>query len=253
VNKLRWGKFFWADWSNDTALRLCSIPARGLWMEMLCLMAQGDPYGVLTVKGRAPSMAELRQLCGWHPAPDKPDPHRHQTREFQRWFDELERNGVFQWVEIVPVDAPDCATTAPDPRQTRAISAPRMRHDGRLAMTRASAAQQRWKVAGDRQSADDLHMQKPGRGAGLHMQNASFASTEAEAESEEDSPPSPRKRGERARARMNGGGRKPSRNGFIDIALDMMEEGHGEQDDARPGGPRVVDLTRHIGSRKPSS
>ena len=29
MSKVRWAKWFWADWSNDTALNLCSIPARG--------------------------------------------------------------------------------------------------------------------------------------------------------------------------------------------------------------------------------
>lgn len=143
-------------------------------MQMLCLMAQGDPYGVLTIKGRPPSMAELRRLCG---GPTNPDPHRHYPREFKRWFDELERNGVFQWVEIVPVDAPDL-------RHVCAISAPRMRHDGAIAKARSAASHERWKVAGKRQSSDDLHMQNAANGADLHMQNPILHTIEAEAEEE---------------------------------------------------------------------
>jgi hypothetical protein len=40
-----WSKFFWADWLSDTALRRCSPAARGLWMDMLCVAAQGEPAG----------------------------------------------------------------------------------------------------------------------------------------------------------------------------------------------------------------
>jgi hypothetical protein len=173
VSKLRWAKWFWADWSNDTALRLCSIPARGLWMEMLCLMAQGDPYGVLTVKGKPPTMAELRQLC----RDPTPDPYRHYARDFARWFAELERHGVFQWVDIVPKSAPDA-------RQARAICAPRLRHDGAIALARSGAATERWRVAESRQTSPDLHVQKPGNGSCLHVQKSILHTTEAEAEAE---------------------------------------------------------------------
>jgi len=39
-----WSKFFWADWQSDPALRACSLPARGLWMEMLCIAAGEGGY-----------------------------------------------------------------------------------------------------------------------------------------------------------------------------------------------------------------
>ena len=42
-NGQRWSKFWWGDWQNDKALRLCSIGARGLWMEMLCIAHEGEP------------------------------------------------------------------------------------------------------------------------------------------------------------------------------------------------------------------
>jgi hypothetical protein len=30
---------------------MCSIGARGLWMEMMCIMHEGEPYGHLLVSG----------------------------------------------------------------------------------------------------------------------------------------------------------------------------------------------------------
>jgi len=35
-------KFYTRDWQADTALRQCSAAARGVWIEILCLMAQDD-------------------------------------------------------------------------------------------------------------------------------------------------------------------------------------------------------------------
>lgn len=48
-----WSKFFWADWLSDTALRRCSPAARGLWMDMLCVAAQGEPAGYVTLDAQA--------------------------------------------------------------------------------------------------------------------------------------------------------------------------------------------------------
>lgn len=52
-----WSKFFWSDWQADPALRACSLAARGLWMEMLCIAAgergylvrDGDPLPANTL------------------------------------------------------------------------------------------------------------------------------------------------------------------------------------------------------------
>ena len=45
--KLPFMKFFPRDWQADTNLRMCSLEARGLWFEMLCIMAQSTRYGYL--------------------------------------------------------------------------------------------------------------------------------------------------------------------------------------------------------------
>jgi hypothetical protein len=41
-------QFYPADWLNDTGLRACTLAARGLWIDAMCHMHQGTPYGHLT-------------------------------------------------------------------------------------------------------------------------------------------------------------------------------------------------------------
>jgi len=41
--------FYPGDWLRNIRLRTCSLAARGLWMDMLCLMHQGEPYGHLAL------------------------------------------------------------------------------------------------------------------------------------------------------------------------------------------------------------
>jgi len=45
--KLPFIKFFPRDWQADSNLRMCSLESRGLWFEMLCIMAQSCRYGYL--------------------------------------------------------------------------------------------------------------------------------------------------------------------------------------------------------------
>jgi hypothetical protein len=45
-------QFYPGDWRRDIALRSCSLEARGLWVELMCLMHDGDPYGHLAVNGK---------------------------------------------------------------------------------------------------------------------------------------------------------------------------------------------------------
>jgi hypothetical protein len=56
--------FYPADWRKDPALRVCSIAARGLWIDMMALMHEGEPYGHLVVNGEAVSDAQLARLIG---------------------------------------------------------------------------------------------------------------------------------------------------------------------------------------------
>ncbi len=41
---------------------MCSIAARGLWLEMLLLMARATPYGHLLVNGASPTDNQLSNL-----------------------------------------------------------------------------------------------------------------------------------------------------------------------------------------------
>jgi len=62
VKKLPWRKFFPGDWLKDPALRMCSLAARGAWIDLVCAMHEGSDDGVLrgTVEG-------LSRICGCSP------------------------------------------------------------------------------------------------------------------------------------------------------------------------------------------
>lgn len=77
-----WSKFFWKDWRADPRLRICTYSARGLWIDLLSLMHEGEPYGYLTVNGRAPSPRELSGILGG------------KSSEIGRLLDELKRENV---------------------------------------------------------------------------------------------------------------------------------------------------------------
>lgn len=58
-----WMKFYPSDWRSDPKLRMCSIGARGLWVEMLCLMHEAEPYGYLVSNGNAVTSRQLAVLA----------------------------------------------------------------------------------------------------------------------------------------------------------------------------------------------
>lgn len=78
-----WDKFFWQDWAADKLLQLCSYAAKGLWMDMLCIMAASDPKGYLMVNGVAISIDDLSRLTGG------------QVDVVQTLSSELEQRGVY--------------------------------------------------------------------------------------------------------------------------------------------------------------
>ncbi len=57
-------QFYPADWRRDAALQSCSVAARGLWIELICVMHDCEPYGVLAVNGKAMSNAQIARLVG---------------------------------------------------------------------------------------------------------------------------------------------------------------------------------------------
>lgn len=76
-------QFYPGDWLNDAALRACSVSARGLWMDLLCLMHQGSDYGYLKVNHNPILPDNLARMLGAT------------IEDVQGWLDELERFGVF--------------------------------------------------------------------------------------------------------------------------------------------------------------
>lgn len=55
-------KFYCCDWRADPRLRMCSLAARGLWIDLMSYMHEGQPYGYLTIDGRQPDLAGIAAL-----------------------------------------------------------------------------------------------------------------------------------------------------------------------------------------------
>lgn len=78
-----WIKFYPRDWRGDQALRVVSLAARGLWMEMLCIMHEASPYGHLMVGAKPLEVDVLARMSGAG------------TQEVQAMLVELQDAGVF--------------------------------------------------------------------------------------------------------------------------------------------------------------
>jgi len=77
-------QFYPSDWLRDTALRSCSTGARGLWIDMICFMHEGTPYGYLKVSDKVILPSNLARMVG-------------ETLDVvQGWLDELKEAGVFE-------------------------------------------------------------------------------------------------------------------------------------------------------------
>lgn len=83
VTASAWMKFYPSDWRADPRLRICSVGARGLWMEMLCLMHEADPIGHLIVNDGLLDDIQIGILAGSTP------------KETAKLLAELEKAGVF--------------------------------------------------------------------------------------------------------------------------------------------------------------
>lgn len=57
-------KFYPRDWRGDQALRVVSLAARGLWMEMLCIMHEASPYGHLLIGAKPVTDDALARAAG---------------------------------------------------------------------------------------------------------------------------------------------------------------------------------------------
>jgi len=83
--KLPWIKFYPGDWLSDEALRFCSVEARGLWVDMLCLMAKSESHGHLLIGGKPARAEQIARIVGLLPQ---------KTMEL---MDELNASGVFSF------------------------------------------------------------------------------------------------------------------------------------------------------------
>ena len=80
-------QFYPGDWLRDTALRTCSIGARGLWIDMICFMHEGNPYGHLKVNQKVILSTNLAVMCGAT------------LQDIEGWLGELSSAGVFEKTE----------------------------------------------------------------------------------------------------------------------------------------------------------
>ena len=76
-------QFYPADWLRDAALRRCSPGARALWIDMLCIMHDGNPYGYLRTGDKDIEPAELSRMTGLL------------LKSLKGWLNELETSDVF--------------------------------------------------------------------------------------------------------------------------------------------------------------
>jgi hypothetical protein len=85
--KQPWMKWYPSDWRGDPLVRACSPVSRYVWMEMIGLMHEAEPYGHLILAGRAIDYSTLAALIGMD------------VGEVKRAVKELESRGVFSRTE----------------------------------------------------------------------------------------------------------------------------------------------------------
>lgn len=76
-------QFYPSDWLRDTGLRSCSTGARGLWIDMICFMHEGTPYGHLKVGEKVILPVNLARMVG------------ETLEQVEGWLEELKQAGVF--------------------------------------------------------------------------------------------------------------------------------------------------------------
>ena len=76
-------QFYPSDWLRDTALRSCTTGARGLWIDMICFMHEGTPYGYLKVADKVILPPNLARMVG------------ESLEVVESWLQELHEAGVY--------------------------------------------------------------------------------------------------------------------------------------------------------------
>lgn len=64
AGKLPSFQFYPGDWQKDPNLRRCTHSAKGIWIDILCLMFECDERGVLATAGRPWTREEIAQAVG---------------------------------------------------------------------------------------------------------------------------------------------------------------------------------------------
>lgn len=80
-------QFYPADWRKDSALQSCSLTAQGLWVNIMCIAHECEPYGHLSVNGKPMTQDQLARLVGLT------------GKECGKLLKELEDAGVFSRTE----------------------------------------------------------------------------------------------------------------------------------------------------------
>lgn len=76
-------QFYPADWRKDPCLSVCSLAARGLWIELMCIAHESAEYGVLSINGKAMTDHQIARSVG------------ESVASVTRLLAELEAAGVF--------------------------------------------------------------------------------------------------------------------------------------------------------------
>jgi len=78
-----WLKWYPADWRAEPRLRIVSRAARSLWVDIIGLMHEADPYGHLVISGMSPTHKQLAGVLG------------DSEKDIARLLAELQGAGVF--------------------------------------------------------------------------------------------------------------------------------------------------------------
>jgi hypothetical protein len=57
-------KWYGRDWLGDSTLRMLEVSDRGVWIDMLCIMMSGEPYGHLAVNGVRMAEEQVARIIG---------------------------------------------------------------------------------------------------------------------------------------------------------------------------------------------
>ncbi len=128
-----WFKFYPRDWRGDQALRAVSMAARGLWMEILCLMHEAEPRGHLLLNGKKVDVDTLARMVG--ASPD----------EVSAWLAELQTAGVFSLA------------------RNGTVTSRRMIRDEKAAKEGAKSVTKRWKQEAETKGENDDPNRSPHR------------------------------------------------------------------------------------------